>query len=438
MEYEQRNGAWPPLAPSRPRHYSPDFVGRDGQTRDTRRAERYPSGGTHRRPSQAFPLPGKREGRSVVRRPFKVGLYGVVIAGLIGGASVWATMDKTVTIREDGQARKIDTYANTVSGVLAKEDIDIREHDRLVPGPDAKVKEGDEIVIQRGRLLRLTVDGERRETWVTATSVSEALDQIGYRQTGLYLSASRSRRLPLEGFELTIRTPKRVVLIVDGRTRAVVTTEPTVEEFLQDQRVQLASTDKVSATDIRTAVGGTPITNNMTIKISRVRIERIVEHVPLPFTTTKKNDPNLFQGLQETDVEGVEGVQQVTYDVTYVDGSSAQRKAVARQTLRPPVNEVVRVGTKARPTGNETGPVSGHNWDAVAQCESGGNWSINTGNGFYGGLQFDYGTWQSNGGGEFAERADLATKAQQITVAERLWAARGVQPWPSCGPLLYT
>jgi len=72
------------------------------------------------------------------------------------------------------------------------------------------------------------------------------------------------------------------------------------------------------------------------------------------------------------------------------------------------------------------------NWDAIAKCESGNNWSINTGNGYYGGLQFDSGTWLSNGGGQYAPRADLATKDQQIAVAETLYASRGLSPW-ACG-----
>ena len=71
-------------------------------------------------------------------------------------------------------------------------------------------------------------------------------------------------------------------------------------------------------------------------------------------------------------------------------------------------------------------------WDDLAQCESGGNWAINTGNGYYGGLQFSYGTWQGYGGGEFAEYAHEATREEQMIVAERLHAARGFQPWPAC------
>ncbi|GAB3075362.1 resuscitation-promoting factor protein RpfA [Intrasporangium mesophilum] len=71
-------------------------------------------------------------------------------------------------------------------------------------------------------------------------------------------------------------------------------------------------------------------------------------------------------------------------------------------------------------------------WDRVAACESGGNWHINTGNGYYGGLQFSSSTWRGYGGGAYASRADLATKAQQIAVAQRVLASQGPGAWPVC------
>lgn len=73
-----------------------------------------------------------------------------------------------------------------------------------------------------------------------------------------------------------------------------------------------------------------------------------------------------------------------------------------------------------------------HTWDRLAACESGGRWNINTGNGYYGGVQFTSPTWKSYGGTRYAARPDLATKAQQIAVAERLLHARGWAPWPGC------
>ena len=71
-------------------------------------------------------------------------------------------------------------------------------------------------------------------------------------------------------------------------------------------------------------------------------------------------------------------------------------------------------------------------WDAVAQCESGGNWSINTGNGYYGGVQFSQSTWEAEGGTAYASRADLATKSQQIAIAEKTLADQGWGAWPVC------
>jgi hypothetical protein len=72
-------------------------------------------------------------------------------------------------------------------------------------------------------------------------------------------------------------------------------------------------------------------------------------------------------------------------------------------------------------------------WDRLAQCESSGNWASNSNPRYKGGLQFDAPTWRSYGGLQYAPSAHLATKAEQIAVAERLRAARGLQPWPVCG-----
>ncbi len=75
---------------------------------------------------------------------------------------------------------------------------------------------------------------------------------------------------------------------------------------------------------------------------------------------------------------------------------------------------------------------TGETWDRLAQCESGGNWAINTGNGYYGGLQFSSGTWRAHGGTQYAARADLASREQQIATAEGTLASHGWGAWPSC------
>jgi hypothetical protein len=80
----------------------------------------------------------------------------------------------------------------------------------------------------------------------------------------------------------------------------------------------------------------------------------------------------------------------------------------------------------------QAGPARQDPWDRVAQCESGGNWSANTGNGYYGGLQFSSGTWRSYGGGTYGGTANQATRSQQIAIAEKVLRAQGWKAWPTC------
>ena len=108
----------------------------------------------------------------------------------------------------------------------------------------------------------------------------------------------------------------------------------------------------------------------------------------------------------------------------------------ARGRHRKPTHHARNLGLATAPlvamiplTASPAGAATTATWDRLARCEAGGNWHINTGNGYYGGLQFDYTTWLSVNGDDFASRADRATRAEQITVSNRLYAKRGLQPW---------
>jgi nucleoid-associated protein YgaU len=107
-------------------------------------------------------------------------------------------------------------------------------------------------------------------------------------------------------------------------------------------------------------------------------------------------------------------------------GQIAARSTAGATALALPI-----VGISALATGTAEAATESQ-WDNVAQCESGGNWHINTGNGYYGGLQFAQGTWVGYGGQHYASRADLATKSAQIAVAEKVLAGQGWGAWPVC------
>lgn len=111
---------------------------------------------------------------------------------------------------------------------------------------------------------------------------------------------------------------------------------------------------------------------------------------------------------------------------------SAKNKSIATKFAA----STVAVGAAAAIMAPNAAAAPDSDWDRLAQCESGGNWAINTGNGYHGGLQFSAQTWQAFGGGEFAPTANLATREQQIAVAERTLAQQGWGAWPACSASL--
>jgi LysM repeat protein len=113
-----------------------------------------------------------------------------------------------------------------------------------------------------------------------------------------------------------------------------------------------------------------------------------------------------------------------------------ERAAMAASGLAAPAAPAASAQTPSSlPVATSSYPSysGGVNWGAIAACESGGNWSTNTGNGFYGGLQFSEGTWLANGGGQYASTAAGASQSQQIAVAQRVLASQGIGAWPVCG-----
>ena len=370
-----------------------------------------------------------------MRRSVKYGLYGLALAGVVGGTVAWAGSDssKTVELRLDGQQKKIHTTASDVGGVLSGAGFTVGAHDVVAPAVMTKVHNGSEIVLKRGRLLQLTIDGKRRDIWVTTPSVSEALDQLGY-STAEFSSVSRDKRLPLSPTAIELRSPKNITIVHDHRTQRVITTDATARDLLASLGIKVKHGDRLSVSSTA------PLRPGQKIVVQRVVSKHVVKHVATDYAIVRQRDSSMYEGQIKVIRSGRHGVTAVTYALAYIDGKLAGRARLSSKVISKPVAKVERVGTKQRPAAPAPAPAprntSGLDWDAVANCESGGNWHINTGNGYYGGLQFSYSTWLSNGGGAYAERADLASREQQIAVASRLYAAAGSSPWPVCGQYL--
>ncbi|GLW74886.1 transglycosylase [Kitasatospora phosalacinea] len=120
--------------------------------------------------------------------------------------------------------------------------------------------------------------------------------------------------------------------------------------------------------------------------------------------------------------------------MTFRNETAAATTATKRNRVRAAVvgGALLAVPVAGLVTANSASAADVSTWDKVAMCESTGNWSINTGNGFYGGLQFTSSTWAAFGGTAYAPQANLATKAQQIAIAEKVLASQGPGAWPVC------
>ena len=455
------------------------------------------------------------------RKPILIAVA-AVIALLATTGGTLAAMAKTVTISVDGATQQVTTLSGTVDGALSAADVTVGKHDTLAPAGGADISDGSQIVVQRGRPFTVTIDGARRTIWTTATTVEEALAQLGQRASDFQLSANRSREIPLGGLTVTASTLHTVTLSTEpapataqatmilatadgaasGAPEELTTAAKTVGDLLAQQGIAVSADDRVSPNldtplsdglaititvlpTLNVGVGGsdpftvisdaqtvggmlarqditlgkndkvspstsTPLSDGMAVTVTRVSYTSSSRIVPIPQPADQKvNDSSLAKGTTQITQDGHPGKARVSYRTKIVNGKAGTPVETGRTTVTKAVPTVIHVGTYVAPppppppAPSSSSGSSGSSapqpstsggpglavWDEIAQCESTGNWHINTGNGYYGGLQFDIPTWLSNGGGQYAPRADLATKAQQIAVANTVYAHRGLTPW---------
>jgi uncharacterized protein YabE (DUF348 family) len=354
-------------------------------------------------------------------------LYLVVAALLltliVGGATAVAR-HKTVTIDVDGEMITLSTMTSDVDGALEAAGYEASDKDLVAPSGEEPLSDGETVVYRRARELNVTVDGQPQQIWTTALTVDEALQQMNLAED-VHVSASRGERLPLEGTELDVALPKQVSL-VDGAAPATPVTlaAPTVREFLEEAGMPLEQADTVTpGPDAKVADG-------VEIVVTRDRTETKTETTDVLPPEQRIEDPTMNMSRTVVENPGAPGISDITWQINTVNGAEVGREKVDEDIKVPAQPKVVRVGAKP---GTEVPPVENSaTWDALAQCEATGNWAINTGNGFYGGVQFDQNTWERQGGLKYAPRADLATREEQIAIASVTQKSQGWGAWPAC------
>ena len=364
-------------------------------------------------------------GRLFLSKAVLIALGVVAVLAVAGTTVGYSALSTNVTVSLDGKDREVSAMGDTVAEVLEAEDIEVDEaHDIVAPGLDEKVEDGDRISVKFGRELELTVDGKTTTHWVTSTEVASALAELGRPFGDAELSTSRGMTISRDGASVEVVTPKKLELSIAGTkpvTREI--TALTVEDALDEMHVKVDKHDETKpALDATLVDGDKVVYTDIRVEKKRFKQEAI------DFGTIEQEDDSMSEGTTKVVREGREGMRDVTYRIFYRNGELDARKVLRQEVLRKPVSAIVKVGTaSAYATGNTV-------WDQLAQCESGGNWAINPGNGYYGGLQFNLGTWQSYGGTGLPSEASRET---QIAIATKLRdASGGYGAWPGCASSL--
>jgi uncharacterized protein YabE (DUF348 family) len=412
----------------------------------------------------------------VKKTPWIVGAATVCVVAVGGGGTAFA-MSNEAQITAYGEESAVRVFSQpTVGDLLAAQGIEVKDTDLVTPGLDELVTDGIDIQVVQRTPVTITIDGVDQELLTTGDTVADALAETDYKAEGAKISPEPDTALEDTDGQVSVVTQKTVTFVGQYGKDTFDVTALTVGDAMEKVLGNIEDTDKADVPRDELLEDGETYT------VKRIREKERKETEEIPFETKTVEDDSLTEGTTKTKTEGKAGETEKVFTDKVVDGEVTDSELVSEEVVSEPVTEVVLKGTKPAPEPEpeqESAPAqqktekresdsksnrssdrsssessdsssssessdsgntgasapaaaSGGVWDRLAQCESGGNWSISTGNGFSGGLQFTKSTWLAFGGGKYAPVAHQATREQQIDIAKKVQAGQGWGAWPAC------
>ncbi|MHC9547567.1 transglycosylase family protein [Corynebacterium diphtheriae] len=360
--------------------------------------------------------------------PMRIVAGGVIASLAVGGVTA-QQLKKDITVDLNGEHISLATFSRDVDGVLRQAGVNVGEKDLVYPAPSETVADNDTVTVRTSKQVSVVIDGVKKDVTTNAITVEELFSQLNDVPAALSsasLNVEKGARIPAEGMALDVVTPKIISLTTGDKTVFTQIAAATVADVLKERGID------VDADDVVMPALDTAVSKDMNIKVDKVdsREEKITEKFEEPATYIE--DAEQLEGEETLVTPGTQGERTVTRKIVTVNGVETANEVVNEEIITPGVAATIKRGAKKPTTASAAAVASGSVWDQLAQCESGGNWSINTGNGFTGGLQFVDSTWLGLGGGVYAPQAYLATREQQIAIAEKVLAAQGWGAWPAC------
>ena len=331
--------------------------------------------------------------------------------------------EKLVTIYDRGAEKTIVTKARTIREALklAKFSIDERQ-DVVEPSLDSEmVAEKYNINIFRARPITI-VDGDKRLKVTTAEQTPALIAKTAgievFEEDKTTLSNSDNMAVDGANMVMKIDRASMVNFVLYGKESVIRTHAKTVGELLKEKNIDPKKDDTLSVDRSAKIIPG------MKIELWRNGKQTITAEEDVKFEVEKVQDANRDSGYREVKQAGENGKKNVTYEIEMKNGVEVSRKEIASVVTKEPKKQIEIVGTKSSTS------FSGSFSEALARlrsCE--GNYTSNTGNGYYGAYQFDKRTWGNYGGYELASDAPAAVQDEK---AWQTYKARGWQPWPTC------
>ena len=329
--------------------------------------------------------------RKISRMGVQIMAASAIFSGVATGVATYATAAENITLDLDGETRVVNTRTANVGDFLQDAGVNVEDEDIVTPALDTKINENDTVKVRTQKEVEIKeTNGTTTTVLTNGLTVADALSQITLDSKDI-VSPDPSTKLSLSP-DVEITRALDITITQPGMKPKVLKTHAkTVQDVLTEAKVVIPENQQLKDVKPEDALA-----NKQTIVIEDKKDPEPVEsETPTPPTESSTTETATEEPIVEESI-------QETIEPTTVQAAAA-----------PAVSD-------------------GSVWDSIAQCESGGNWSINTGNGYQGGLQFSPSTWAAYGGTDYAATADGATREQQIAVAEKVQAAQGWGAWPAC------
>lgn len=358
-------------------------------------------------------------------------LFFLSLVGFVatGGQTMGATDSRFVRLYVDGDEQVIPTRAKTVGELLERRGITVDDKDIVEPSLDAEITVDDfEVNFYNAKPVMVVDEGKKTlviSAEPTPEAVAEAAGLKVYPEDRIERTPANLEN-PTEAIQDGLVSEKVIIeratpvhLNLYGKPLTLRTHADTVGELLTEKNVKLEEGDTVRP------VQSTKLNPKIQVFVIREGKEIVSREEQIESPVERREDPSLDIGVMIVIKQGTPGKRLVTYEIELENGIESSRKEIQSIIIEQPTKSIVKVGTKLNKfSGSFAAALA-----ALRSCESGGNYAINTGNGYYGAYQYNVGTWNGYGGYSLPSDAPAYLQDQK---AWETYSARGWQPWPGC------